>query len=154
WQSSSDSGATWQNIAGQTTQSYTVVEADETHLLRIEATSSNPDGSGLVKDSAATLAVADVEQTLATPLLSALAKECPQLTAPAAVSTLFPYTTLFRSWQSSSDSGATWQNIAGQTTQSYTVVEADETNLLRIEATSSNPDGSGLVKDSVATLAV
>ena len=61
WQSSSDGGTTWSNIAGATSRTYTPVEADETHLLRVVETAtdtaSRPERH---LASAATAAVADI----------------------------------------------------------------------------------------------
>ena len=61
WQSSSDGGTTWTNIAGATASTYTPVEADETHLLRVveTATDSGTAQSG-TSTSAATAAVTDI----------------------------------------------------------------------------------------------
>src|SRR5262249_38074334 len=46
WQMSTNSGATWTNIAGATTRTYTAVQGNQTYLLRVQAISTNPDGSG------------------------------------------------------------------------------------------------------------
>ena len=45
-------------------------------------------------------------------------------------------------WQSSSDNGATWSNIAGATGSTYTPVAADQGNVLRVVETATD-SGTG-----------
>ena len=147
WQSLS--GSTWSNISGATNATYTAVEADEGHQLRVVATSSDADGSGTTATSAATAAVTDIAPTLAV-TVSGTAQEGQTLTATPVANDADA--TVTYQWQSLSSS--TWSNISGATNAAYTAVEADEGHQLRVIATSSDSDGSGTSATSAATAAV
>ena len=61
WQSSADNGANWSNIVGATASTYTPVEADENHLIRVSVAAQDADGGGsATATSAATSSVIDV----------------------------------------------------------------------------------------------
>src|SRR5205823_1329144 len=83
WQSSSNGGTSWTNIAGATSSTYTPAESDESHLLRVVETASDSDGGPpTTSTSAATTAVSDI--TLAFTSAAAVggtAKEGSTLTA-------------------------------------------------------------------------
>ena len=254
WQSSSNGGTTWSNIAGATSQTYTPVEADETHLLRVveTATDSGTAQSG-TSASAATAAVADIvlaftsaaaisgtaavgsaltavngalndadasvtgyqwqsssdsvdlvehrrrhrldlypghgrsgqgaargrdrnrrrwrpQHHVHSPATSAVLNNSLVFTSPASITgtaqegsvlTAVKGTTndanavITYQWQTSSNGGTIWSNIAGATSQTYTPVETDETHLLRVveTATDSGTAQSG-TSASAATAAV
>src|SRR5262249_25170551 len=80
WQSLS--GTTWSNISGATRSTYVPTEANETHQLRVIATSSDGDGGGTTATSAATAAVTDGPATLSV-TVSGTAQEGQTLTATA-----------------------------------------------------------------------
>src|SRR5207248_119177 len=139
-------GSTWTNISGGTSSTYLVQEADEGNQLRVHVTSSG--GSA---DSAATSAVIDISPTLTTPVISGTAQEGQTLTATAAVANDRDATVSYQ-WQVNHGSG--FINIAGATSLSYVLQEADEGGTLRIVATSTDTDGSGSSATSTATSAV
>ncbi|HXD44415.1 MAG TPA: VCBS domain-containing protein [Pseudolabrys sp.] len=65
WQSSADNGTTWANITGATASTYTPVETDENHLIRVAASAQDPDGGAASANSAATAPVLDVTSVAA-----------------------------------------------------------------------------------------
>jgi Ca2+-binding RTX toxin-like protein len=147
WQSFN--GTTWSNITGATSQTYTAAEADEGNQLRVVATSTDSDGSGTTATSAATAAVVDIAPTLSV-TVSGTAQEGQTLTANAVANDADAVVTY--QWQSFN--GTTWSNISGATATTYTAVEADEGNELRVVATSTDSDGSGTTATSAPTAAV
>jgi hypothetical protein len=147
WQSLS--GSTWSNISGATAATYLVVEANETHQLRVVATSTDSDGSGTSATSAATAAVTDIAPTLSV-TVSGTAQEGQTLTATAVANdsdVVIKY-----QWQSLS--GSTWSNISGAAASTYKIAESNEGHQLRVVATSTDSDGSGTSANSAATAAV
>src|SRR4029077_8312158 len=99
WQSSTDGGSTWNDISGATAQNYVVQEADETHLLRVDASGSSGNAT-----SAATSAVTDIAPSLTTPVISGTAQEGQTLTATAAVANDSDATVSYQ-WQANHGSG-------------------------------------------------
>jgi FG-GAP-like repeat len=145
-------GRNWAPISGATASTYQVTEANEGHQLRVVATSSDvADGSGTTATSAPTAAVTDIAPTLSTPVISGTAKEGQTLTASAALPNDTDATVTYQ-WQANHGSG--FVNLSGQTSLSHVVTEADEGATLRIVATSSDLDGSGISATSAATAAV
>ena len=140
-------GSTWSNIAGASSSTYVVQEADEGNQLRVHVTSSG--GSA---DSAATSPVTDILPTLTTPVISGTAQEGQTLTATAAVANEPTETTISYQWQA--NHGAGFVDITGATGLSYLVQEADEGAQLQLVATSTDADGSGITAISAATSAV
>src|SRR5205823_342749 len=64
------------NIAGATSSTYTVTEADETHLLRLIETATDSDGGpSTTSTSAPTAAVLDAAPTVTTPVITGTAGE-------------------------------------------------------------------------------
>jgi uncharacterized protein YcsI (UPF0317 family) len=147
WQSLS--GTTWSNISGATSATFLVGEANETHQLRVIATSSDSDGSGTSATSTATAAVTDAPPTLSV-TVSGTAREGQTLTATATAND--SDATIKYQWQSLS--GSTWSNITNATSSTYKVAETNEGHQLRVVATSSDTDGSGTTANSAATAAV
>ena len=84
-------------------------------------------------------------------MITGTAQEGQVLTASAAIANDTNDTTVAYQWQSSTDSGAHWSDITGQTSLSHTVTEADEGATLQLVATSTNTDGSGTTATSLAT---
>ena len=143
WQSSSNGGTTWSNIAGATSQTYTPVETDETHLLRVveTATDSGTAQSG-TSASAATAAVADIVLAFTSAAaISGTAAVGSALTAVNGALNDADASVTGYQWQSSSDSGTTWSNIAGATGSTYTPVTADQGKVLRVVETATDADG-------------
>ena len=122
WQSSSNGGTTWSNIAGATASRYTPVEADETHLLRVveTATDSATSASG-TSNSAATAAVTDIALAFnSAASISGSAAVGSVLTAVKGGLNDSDAAVTGYQWQSSSNAGSSWSNISGATSSKYT----------------------------------
>jgi hypothetical protein len=157
WQSSGGNGTTWSNITGATTATYTPVEADETHLLRVveTATDTGSSQSG-TSASAATAAVADVVLafTSAASISGAATVGSVLTAANGALNDADAAVTGYQ-WQSSSNNGSTWSNITGATSTTYTPVAADAGNVLRVVETATDVDGGpSTTSNSLATAAI
>src|SRR6202011_2552235 len=75
WQISTDGSASYANIAGATSASYLVSEANETDLIQVVATVTNENGVTTSATSAPTAAVLDAAPTVSTPLIAGSAQE-------------------------------------------------------------------------------
>ncbi len=156
WQSSADNGATWSNIAGAIASTYTPIEADETRLLRVvETATDSGTAQSATSTSAATGAVADIVLafTSAASISGAATVGSLLSAANGALNDADAAVTGFQ-WQSSSDNGATWSNIAGATTATYTPVAADQGNRLRVVETATDADGGPSTTSSSAATSV
>ena len=157
WQSSADNGTTWSNIAGAIAATYTPTEADETRLLRVvETATDSGTAQSATSTSAATGAVADIVLafTSAASISGAATVGSLLSAANGALNDADASVTGFQ-WQSSSDNGATWSNIAGATTATYTPVAADQGNRLRVVETATDADGGpSITSNSTATSVV
>src|SRR6185437_16817929 len=82
WQSSSNGGTTWTDLTGFTASTYTVAETDETHLIRVNVSSTDSDGtSAAAVASTATTAVTDITPAILTNTISGTAQEGQVLTS-------------------------------------------------------------------------
>jgi hypothetical protein len=140
WQSSSDNGATWSNITGATSATYTPVAADQGNRLRVVETATDADGGpSTISNSPATSVVTNNTLVFTTPAsITGTAREGSVLTAVNGTTSDPNAVISGYQWQSSSDGGTTWSNIAGATAATYTPVEADETHLLRVVETATD----------------
>src|SRR5262249_19253061 len=57
-------------------------------------------------------------------------------------------------WHAASHGGTTWNTIGGANASTYTVVENDEPNLLRVVETATDSDGGSATSDSAQNAAV
>ncbi len=157
WQGSGDGGTTWASIAGATAATYTPLEADETHLLRVVETASDAGtGQNASSASAASAAVADIVLAFTSPAsISGSATIGAVLTAGNGTLNDADAAVSGYQWQSSSDGGTTWANIAGATAATYTPAAADQGHVLRVVETATDADGGpSTTSDSPATAAV
>lgn len=161
WQYSPDGQATWYAIAGATSSTYTLTQAEVGLNVRMIAWYTDGAGrvglaattpSSLVKDDVATGAVS----------WSGVAQQGQALTASASGlgdidGIVSPVT---YQWQVSSDSQATWTDIAGAAGATFTPTQAQTGKNLRVQAVFTDGAGvvnrvssaaSTLVKDDVAT---
>ena len=147
WQSSTDGGATFQNVAGATTTTLTVpnVVAGQ-NGTKFRAVFTNVDGSATT--TAATLTV-NFAPTVTTNPVSQSISAGSTVTFTAAASGN-PTPTV--QWQQSTDGGATFQNIAGatSTTLSFTALAGQNGNQYRAVFTNS----VGSATTTAATLTV
>jgi Peptidase A4 family/Immunoglobulin I-set domain len=149
WQTSTDGGASWQDVAGATSPSYGFVATIGETGSEFRAVFTNASGSATT--TAATLTV--------TPSPAA-----PAITLqPASQSVLGGSTVSFSAaasgnptptvqWQLSTDGGATWSNVAGATSSVYGQVAQLGENGYQYRAVFANTLGSATT--AVATLGV
>ncbi|QIK63633.1 hypothetical protein G7068_10825 [Leucobacter viscericola] len=148
WQRSSDNGTSWDDVSGETGDSLTV--ADTTldmsgYLYRAVFTNS----VGSVTTAQAALTVVPVPLTVTSPIDVTVAEgETAEFTStetgsgPATVQ-----------WQSSSDGGDTWSDLAGSTETTITIEHADYSATgSRYRAVFTNP--AGQATSDPATLTV
>src|SRR6202043_2960214 len=114
------------NISGATASTYTVTEADETHVLRVVETATDSDGGpSTTSTSAPTAAVSDI--TLAFTTTASISDTAQEGQVLSAVNgTLNDSDASVTGYQWTRDG----VNISGATGSTYTVAEADETNVL------------------------
>lgn len=148
WQSSNNGGTSWTDIGGATASTYTVAEADEGHVLRVDVTDFN----GAPADSLATLPVIDVTPTLAVSV-GGTAQEGQLLTASATLTTDSDNNSSDAAyqWQRSADNGMSWNNIGGATSGGYVPTTADVSDVLRAVASFTDDTGQQVTADSAPT---
>jgi fibronectin type 3 domain-containing protein len=144
WQRCDTNGANCADIAGATSQSYTVVNADVGHTLRVRVTATNTAGSAsATSDPTATVAsLGTSPASTAPPTLSGTPKEGETLTASNGTwSGTTPMTFTYQ-WQRCDANGANCANIAGATSQAYTLTSADVGNTVRVSVKATNAAGN------------
>ncbi len=138
WQSSTDNGTTWTNIAGATGASYTATQAEVGAMVRVQVAWTDLAQTAEMLVSAPTAPVADLPE-------AATGAAVISDTTPAAGQVLTIDTAtiadpngvgpLSHQWQVSADNGVTWTNIAGATGTSYTPSPAQIGSLLKVVTT-------------------
>ncbi|WP_324074280.1 MAG: peroxidase family protein [Erythrobacter sp.] len=148
WQASADNGATWTNINGATGTSYTPTQAQIGSLLQVVTTFTDiTTGTLETLTSAATAAIVrGPTPATGAPVISDLTPtETQALTLNvSSIADLNGVGTLSYQWQSSTNNGVTWTNIAGATAASFTPAQAQVGSILRVSA--SFTDGLGTVE--------
>ena len=141
WQRSTDNGTTWTSIPGATGFSYTIAVADEGSVIRALITAVNPDGTASKGSAATTLISSAPPVAVSSPVITGA-----PLRGDTLNSTQGTWTGLGNAysdqWQRSADSGTTWTNITGATSDSYTLTTADEGDLVRLLITAVNLDAT------------
>lgn len=152
WQSSTNGGATWTDVAGATATSYTTpvaLLADSGTRFRAVFT----DAVGATATTvAATLTVVPAPVTVVTDPVSQTVGEGAAATFTAAASGTGPITV---QWQSSIDGGTTWSDIAGATDTSYTTPDtASGDDGTQFRAVFTGPGTGNTATSEAATLTV
>jgi hypothetical protein len=148
WQTSSDGGATWANIAGATSINYTIQPTDVGNVLRLKVTATNGGGSTAAVSAQTGIVVSQPPANAggaALPFITGTPQDTQTLTANNGTWTGTAPITYTYQWQMSSDGGATWANIAGGTASTYTLLPATIGNLIRVRVTGTNPGGNATV---------
>ena len=141
WQRSTDGGATWLDIDGATSDSYTLAIGDEGALIRAQVTASNPDGTAVAVTPATPAVAASPPANTVQPSVTGIARRGNTLSSTTGAWS-GTGNTLTLQWQRSADGGSTWSNIAGATGPLYTLQVADEGDPIRLLVIAANPDGS------------
>jgi hypothetical protein len=136
WQSSSNDGGSWTDIAGATSTSYAFTASTSENGFEYRATFSNRVGSATT--SAATLTVGSAPSIAAQPT-TAIVQVGQSATFNAGASGS-PSPTV--QWGQSSNDGASWTPILGATSNSYSVVATAALSGERFEAVFTNQFGS------------
>jgi hypothetical protein len=138
---------TWTDIPGATSQTYTVIEANEGNTLRVveTATDASEVPPSETSTSDPTAAVTDI--TLAFTSSASIDNTAPRegdiLTAVnGSLNDVDASVTTYQ-WQRTINGN--WTDIPGATSQTYTVVGDDRANQLRANETATDTDGGPLV---------
>ena len=143
WQRSGDSGASYQDIEGATSASYTLTASDYNSLIRVTAT-----GFGSYSGTVASVEVGPVSAGYITAIgpVTGSAEVGETLTAgqltPAEATVAYQ-------WQRSGDVVGPYQDIAGATSNTYTLTPSDDSCYIRVAAT-----GTGAYTGTVASAAI
>jgi hypothetical protein len=145
WQRSTDGGTTWSDISAATTSSYTVAGGDLGAQVRGVVSANNSYGTTTVQTTPVTIGSGAPAVTTG-PTVSGHANQGQILSAtttwnPAGSSYTYQ-------WQSSSDNGSTWTNLAGATSSGYTLTSSDLGNLVRVSVTAVNGYGTATAASS------
>jgi hypothetical protein len=145
WQHDTGSGFT--DITGATGITYVLGVADEGSRIRLVVTASNPDGSlQAASTPTATVAAAPPVNTVP-PTVTGTAERSFTVTSTQGTWTGIGNAYALQ-WQRSADGGTTWTDVTGATGASYTLAVADEGDLVRLQVTASNPDGTASVSSA------
>jgi hypothetical protein len=145
WEICGAHGEAFSPIAGQTTTTFTVRPQDPGNTVRVHVIASNADGSsGATSNPTARISTPNPNVPTATspPTISGSASVGSTLTAsPGTWSGASPITFQYQ-WLGCDSNGNACHNIAGATTTTYVVRNADNGNTLRVRVIGSNSSGS------------
>ena len=152
WQSSTNNGASWTDIAGATSNSHVLGQGEVGRVVRALATYTDGGGTVEVVASEASAKVSNVNDApVGTVVLSGQAKQNQVLSVDVSnLADADGLGAMSHQWQVSIDNGATWSNIAGATASQYALTQADVGR--RVRVSSSYTDGYG-ASESVASMA-
>ena len=156
WQRCDSSGANCSPITGATAQTYTLLEADVGHTIRVQETASNPGGAGTPAVSSPTgvvVAPVPVPVNTAPPTITGTAQQGQTLTEHNGAWENSP-TSFTYQWQQCDTSGANCSPITGSTAQTYALGSADVGSTLRVTVIASNAGGSSTPVSSAQTAVV
>ena len=142
WQTTSDGGATWTDIAGATATTYTPPAGTAGKQVRVLVTGTNGDGNSQAASAASTVILANPPVNTVAPSLSGTAKDGVAITAAKGTWTGIATITYTYQWQTTSDGGATWTDIVGATATTYTPPAGSAGKQVRVLVTGTNGDGS------------
>ena len=142
------------DITGATGSSYTLVDADEGQAIKVEVTFADDAGNGESLTSGATATVAARPNSPATgaPTISGTAQVGETLTAyTSGIADADGLTNVSYSYQWVRNDGSTDTDITDATDSSYTLVDADEGQAIKVEVTFADDAGNGESLTSGAT---
>jgi len=129
-------------IAGATSSTYQAVVADVGHSLRVAVTATNAGGAASVTSGKTALVTGPTPPTsVALPLIGGVAQQGQTLSASTGTWSGSP-TSYAYVWQRCSRKGGGCVAIAGGTSSTYQLVEADIGQTLRVSVTAINDAGS------------
>jgi hypothetical protein len=142
WQRCDPTGAGCVDLAGATSQTYTLGAADLDSRLRVQVTASNPAGSASASSDPSGSVAGIVPTNTAPPEVSGTAEDGQTLTADrGSWSGSEPISYAYQ-WRRCDAAGADCADIEGATGQSYELSSADVASTIGVRVTASNPAGS------------
>ena len=156
WASSSSNTGPWDDITGETNNTYTPVEGDVGNYLRV--TASYTDATfGSDSEEAITADAVEAASTAGTPGTLALSPTTQLTSGDRVTATLTdadnPTNQAWR-WARSSTASGTFTNIPNATSASYTTTDADAGNYLRATVTYDDNSGTDQTEDATTSSAV
>ena len=138
WQISDNGVSGWSNIVGATSTTYAIALADDDKYLGVVQTATNAEGSDSA-NSASTIQVAGSAPVISgVPTISSQTQVGEVITATAASVSGVPTPTTAFQWQRSANGSTGFSNISGATSNTYTLVLADDDKYIRAVQTSTN----------------
>ena len=150
----------WTNISGETGESYTLVQADVDHVVRVVVRFRDALGAKERLNSTETDRVVNVnDEATGTVTITGTAEQGQELSAAlSSVADIdgepFGGFVYGYQWQRSTDSGTTWADITSATASSYTLVPADVGHVVRLVVRFEDALGGKERLNSAATDAV
>lgn len=152
WERCDSAGASCSDIAGATSTTYGLVQADHGSTIRVRVTATNTAGTASA-ESAQTAAIQYAPINTAAPSISGTVSKGQTLTAATGTWDALPTVSSFAyQWQRCTAPG-TCSNISGATASTYLLAQADVGLTIRVHVTATNTVGS-TGADSAETTAV
>jgi len=152
WQRSTNSGGTWTAITNATSSTYALASADVGATVRMVVTAANSYGHGTGTSAAVGPIASAAPVNTVAPTVTGTPARGTALTVSQGTWSQTPTSYTYQ-WQRSTNSGASWANISGASSSTYTPVVADEKAQLRAMVTGINAYGQ-VSAASAATKAV
>ena len=156
WQRNTGANGGFENIENASSETYTLGDADVGREVRVQASYTDGNSTDETLTSAATTAVTNVNDApTGTVTIDGQATENATLTAN--IGTLDDADglgTLNYQWQRNTGANDTFENIAGETGNTYTLGDADVSREVRVEVSYTDDRGMDETLTSVATAAV
>jgi hypothetical protein len=145
WLRCNGGGNSCVDVANGTQKTYTLVEADAGHTMRVRVTATNADGSSSARSAQTAQVVAATSnaapKNTAPPTVSGTARSGQQVTADPGSWTGSP-TSFAYQWQRCDADVVSCSNIIGATAKTYGIQNGDVGYRLRVRVTARNAKGS------------
>jgi hypothetical protein len=141
WQSSPDA-ATWTNVSGATTSSYTIPSSSVGKYLRVQVLATNSYGSASAVSVSSAAITSALPSSSSAPTISGSAIDGQTLTGSSGSWSGSPVITYSYQWQSGATSGGPWSNISGATGTTYALTSTDISSFIRLAVVATNGAGS------------
>ena len=156
WLRGETAAAAGRDIPGATSATYTAVEADQSKYVRVQVSFQDDDGNdeSATSDAKGPVAAEPNESATGQPTISGTAQVGEDLTAgTSGISDGNGLTTVSYSyqWLRGETAAAAGSEIAGGTSATYTVVEADQGKYVRVRVNFQDDDGNAETVTSDAT---
>lgn len=143
WSSCDSAGANCQPISGQTSSTYTPVDADQGHVLQLAVTAHNQEGwSNAATVSTAAVGPREIPANTSAPSISGTAQDGQQLQAQNGSWAGAQPLTYGYQWLRCQPNGGTCQTLSGQTGQAYQLTSSDVGSQMVVQVTGTNSYGT------------